>query len=156
FAVDWIQELQQLTADSAGAGQGNLDLIVRGTMLGLFLSGLVAVVVWNVLFRVTREFSDPAVALVLERRFPAELGDRLITAVEIADPALAEKYGYSRSLVENTIEDAANRVEKVPVAEVFVWARLRRMGLWCALLTVGMYLAVGAASLAYGAVAQAS
>src|SRR5947209_14842501 len=37
FAVDWIGELQQLTSDAGGAGQGNLDMIVRGTMLVLFV-----------------------------------------------------------------------------------------------------------------------
>src|ERR1022692_2760252 len=86
FAFDWVQELQQLTIDPATGAQGNVDTIIRGTMLCLFLGGLLAVVVWKVLLRITREFSDPAIALVLERRFPDALGDRLITAVEMADP----------------------------------------------------------------------
>ena len=37
------------------------------------------------------EFRPNALALLLEHRFPAELGDRLITAVEMADPRLAER-----------------------------------------------------------------
>ncbi len=101
--------------------------------------------------RVTREFSDPAVALVLERRFPRELGDRLITAVELADPRVAEKYGYSKALIERTITDAADRVEKVPVTEVFDWRRLRIFGLWCGTVDgrhVLAWSAIGAA--AYG------
>src|ERR1700730_10733862 len=49
------------------------DLILRVIMLCLFLGGLLALVVWKVLFRITREFSDSAVALVLEKRFPREL-----------------------------------------------------------------------------------
>ena len=129
---------------------GNVDTIIRGTLLGLFLLGLVGLVVWKVLVRVTREFSDPAVALVLERRFPRELGDRLITAVELADPRVAEKYGYSKALIERTITDAADRVEKVPVTEVFDWRRLRIFGWWCGLLTVGMYLLVGICAAVYG------
>ena len=143
FAFDWVQELQQLTVDPVTGAQGRIDFITRLILLCLFLGGLLAVVFWKVLFRIMREFSDPALALVLERRFPKELGDRLITAVELADPKLAEKYGFSKTMIENTIQDAADQVEKVPVSEVFNWARLRMLGLWCLLLTLGMYLAVG-------------
>lgn len=154
FAFDWVQELQQLTADSATGANGDIDAIIRGSLLGLFLLGLVGLLVWKVLVRITREFSDPAVALVLERRFPRELGDRLITAVELADPRIAEKYGYSKAFVERTIADAADRVEKVPVTEVFDWRRLRVFGWWCGLLTVGMYLLVGVGSCVYGMAAS--
>ena len=35
--------------------------------------------------RFLREFNERTLALVLERRFPKLLGDRLITAVELAD-----------------------------------------------------------------------
>jgi len=153
FAFDWVQELQQLTGVSTG-GTGNLDTIVRVVMLSLFVGGLLAVVIWKVLLRITREFSDASVALVLERCFPSELGDRLITAVEIADPKLAEKYGYSQKLIEHTIEDAADRVEKLPVTDVFDWARLKTLDLWCGLLTLGMYMLVGLGSGLYGAAVQ--
>jgi hypothetical protein len=146
FAFDWVQELQQLTVDPATGAQGNVDVVIRVVMLALFLGGLVALVIWKVLLRITREFSDRAIALVLERRFPRELGDRLITAVEMANPKLADKYGFSRPLIEKTIQDAADRVEKVPVKEVFNWGRLRMLGLWCGLLTLGMYVLVGIAS----------
>ena len=115
FAFDWVQELQQLTLNPATGAQGNIDTIIRVVLLSLFLGGLLVLVVWKLLMRVTREFSDPAIALVLERRFPRELGDRLITAVELADPKVVEQYGYSQALIEHTIADAADRVEKVPV-----------------------------------------
>src|SRR5438046_3147159 len=67
FAFDWVQELQQLTIDPTTGEQGNIDAIIRVIMLCLFLGGLLALVVWKVLWRITREFSDPAIALVLER-----------------------------------------------------------------------------------------
>src|SRR5947209_13689604 len=137
FALDWVQEIQQLTVNSDTGAEGNVDTIIRVIMLCLFLGGLLTVVIWKVLLRITREFSDPAIALVLERRFPRELGDRLITDVEMADPKLADKYGYSKAMIENTILDAADRVEKVSVREVFNWGRLRVLGLWCGLLTLG-------------------
>ena len=156
FAFDWIQELQQLTVDPATGAVGNIDRVIRVIMLCLLVGGLLALLVWKVVLRITREFSDAAVALVLERRFPSELGDRLITAVEMADPKIAQKYGYSQALIDNTIENAAQRVEKVPVRDAFNWARLRLLGLWSALLTVGMYVVVGIGSCIYGAATGAS
>ncbi len=156
FAFDWVQELQQLTSGSDTGTSGNLDFVIRVLLLALFLGGLFALVLWKVLLRITREFSDPAIALVLERRFPRELGDRLITAVEMADPGAAEKYGFSKALMEQTITDAAARVEKVPVADVFNWGRLRSLGLWCGALTLGMYLIVGIGSCLFAAATTGS
>src|SRR5262249_60581877 len=103
------------------------DSCLRGFLRALSTSGLFARVVGKGLLRLTREFSAPALALVLERRFPRQLGDRLITAVEMADPRMAEKYGYSQELVDKTVNDAANRVEELPVGQVFNWGRLRKL-----------------------------
>ena len=82
---------------SAGfqAVQWNRRKIVYDAIL---VAGLLAVVVVKVILRLVREFRDSALALVLERRFPRQLGDRLITAVEMADPHLAKKYGYSQQM----------------------------------------------------------
>src|SRR5215471_12186262 len=63
FGVDWVQELPW------GFRLGVLLLLV---------AGLLAVVAFRVLFRLLTEFRDTALALVLERRFPKLLGDRLI------------------------------------------------------------------------------
>ena len=41
--------------------------------------------------------------LMLERKFPALLGDRLITAVELSDPEEAAKLGYSPAMIRETI-----------------------------------------------------
>src|SRR5262249_9102490 len=76
--------------------------------------------------------------------FPTLLGDRLITAVEMADPRLAERYGYSQAMIDQTIRDAAARVDRLDVAEVFDWRRLRRYGVAAGGLTVGNYPLVGA------------
>jgi hypothetical protein len=145
---DWIQELQGIAPEGQPA-----DMIVRGVLLGGLVAGLVAVVALKVILRLFREFRDSALALVLERRFPNELGDRLITAVEMADPKLAVKYGYSAALVDKTINDAADRVEQVPVRNVFNWGRLRRLSLTAAGLTLGMYLLVAGSYLGANALA---
>ena len=107
-----------------------------GTLLFLFASRIV--------YRLTTEFSYPALALVLERRFPKVLGDRLITAVELANVQQAARYGYSADMIRQTIREARERVGTVPVREVFNWRRLWRMGL----LAVGSLLALVA--LGYG------
>src|SRR5204863_1142455 len=137
FAFDWVQELQQLTIDERTGASGHIDTVIRVIMVCLFVGGLLAVVIWKVLLRVTREFSDPAVALVLERRFPKELGDRLITAVELSDPKKAESYGFSGPMLAQTVNEAAERVERLPVEQVFDWGRLKRLWYGALLVTVG-------------------
>jgi hypothetical protein len=105
---------------------------------------MVGPVVAVVALRLVRDFSDPALALVLERRFPRVLGDRLITAVELADPKLAAQLGYSEVMVERTIHDAAELVGTVPVHEVFDWRRMGRYYLGVVACTAGLYLLAAA------------
>ncbi len=139
FAFDWVQSLRDLNPGTSSA------TLVRSFLLGAMLLALAALVFTKVALRWIKEFSDDSLALVLERRFPRELGDRLITAVELADPKVSKKYGFSELLVEKTIQDAANTLEKLPVSEVFNWSRLRRMWLLVAASTIGVYLLVGVA-----------
>jgi len=130
FGVDWVQTMPRG---------------LRMALLTGLLVGLVVLVTFKVLLRQMREFRDNALALVLERRFPKELGDRLITAVEMADPRLSERYGYSQSMIDHTIRDAADRVDRLPVGDAFNWRRLRRYASAVAVLIVGVYVPVGAA-----------
>jgi hypothetical protein len=125
FTVDWVQEL---------------PWGMRAGMLIVILSGLLAAIALVVVRRFFKEFSDPAVALVLERRFPKQLGDRLITAVELSDPKQAAEYGYSPAMVRQTIHDAADRVQTVPVKQVFDWGRLIRRGVLFLGLSAGLYV----------------
>lgn len=97
---------------------------LRAIAILLFLALLVMIVLSRVAFRLMREFSYPALALVLEKRFPKLLGDRLITAVELADVKAAGQLGYSKDMIRQTIDEARDRVAKVPVREVFRWSRL--------------------------------
>jgi hypothetical protein len=124
-SVDWVQVLPW------GARAGLLVVLV---------AGLLAAVTLKVFTRLFREFRDGALALVLERRFPHILGDRLITAVELADPQQAAALGYSPAMVRQTIDEAAERVEQLPLKEVFHWKRLINNGILVAIMTVGFYL----------------
>jgi hypothetical protein len=104
---------------------------------------MVGPVVGIVIVRLMHDFSDAAIALVLERRFPKVLGDRLITAVELANPKKSVRYGYSEVMIEKTIHDAAERVESVPVREVFDWKRLGRYWAGAVAATIGLYVIAG-------------
>ncbi len=141
---DWVKELDRGSGEAA-------SFWARAFILLGVTAGLVAVVTLKVVRRLFREFSDRALALVLERRFPRELGDRLITAVEMADPKLSEKYGFSQLMLDRTIREAAERVEKLPVHEVFNWARLRWQLIWAGVASLGVYLLVMVASCATAA-----
>jgi hypothetical protein len=125
FGIDWVQKL---------------PWGFRAFVLVVLTAGVLALVALKVLTRLFREFRDAALALVLERRFPKELGDRLITAVELADTRKAGAVGYSVPMIEETVHEAAERVGKLPVREVFDWGRLYRQGVRVALLTLGTYL----------------
>jgi hypothetical protein len=113
---------------------------VRAGLLGLVVLALLGTAGWVVLTRLFREFSDAALALVLERRFPRQLGDRLITAVELSDTRQAAAIGYSPAMVRATILDAADRVATLPIKEVFDWKRLIYRGIAVVVLSAGLYL----------------
>lgn len=110
--------------------------LALATALGLF----VAILVFRIARRVNKDFSYPALALVLERKFPKQLGDRLITAVEMADVDAMGRYGYSTEMIRATIAEARERVGKVPVEEAFNWRRLWMLGFMTAGLLVGTLL----------------
>src|SRR5205814_4212977 len=115
----------------------------RGAILIALTTGLAVVLAVKVGFRLFREFGDRSLALLLERRYPDVLGDRLMTAVELADPALARRYNYSQVMIEETIRDAAERLERLPIAPVFDYRRLWRQGLYVAGLSLGVFAVVG-------------
>jgi len=140
YGIDWIQELNDI--DSTGVS----SLGVRIIFLTVVVVGLAALGFTKVVMRWMREFNDQAIALVLERRFHRELGDRLITAIELADPKLSKKYGFSQQMVEKTIADAIVTLKKLPVADVFNWARLRKLWALVAFASIGMVLVVMALS----------
>jgi hypothetical protein len=134
YGVDWILELNEM--DATGVASLGCRIVVFTTIV----IGLLALFLTKVVWRWVREFNDRAVALVLERRFPKELGDRLITAVEMADPKLSVKYGYSQSMLEKTIQEAVDRIKTLPVAQVFNWGRLVKLWAMVGVTTVGMLI----------------
>lgn len=135
FHFDWVQE----------APRG-----LRAGVLIVLLGLILTIILLKIVRRLMVEFRPSALALVLERRFPDLLGDRLITAVELADADRAHEQGYSRAMIEKTVHDAALRVAQAPVDSVFDWARLRRLGWWLVGLTLGLAVLVVGGSAAFG------
>ena len=133
FSFDWLWQADELSGPQT-------TRLLRAVILVGVLVGLGAVVVFKVMRRLFKEFSDASVALLLEKRYPKQLGDRLITAVELADPTLAQKYGYSQTMVDHTIRDAAERVGQLPVHEIFRWNLLRFKWALALAATLGVYL----------------
>ncbi len=122
FTWDWVME----------AGRW-----LRGAALTAALLVLAVLLVRRLVVRLSTELSYPALALVLERRYPELLGDRLITAVELADVEGAARYGYSPAMIRATIAQARELVGQVDVAAVFNWRRLWRMALLAVALPAG-------------------
>jgi peptidoglycan hydrolase-like protein with peptidoglycan-binding domain len=116
---------------------------VRGTILAVVVIAFLAFLLSNLLVRLLRDFSARSLALVLERRFPKELGDRLITAVELSDVDRAVAVGYSKEMILKTIADVKEEVEKLPVSKVLNWRRLwLKLGLFFGIL-LGGFLLIG-------------
>src|SRR5437763_321078 len=130
FAFDWA-----LDAPKA----------LRAIALVLAIAGLIALVITKIFIRLTRDFSNSSLALVLEKRYPKLLGDRLITAVQLSDLNWAKQYGYSIDMIKKTIDDVRDKIDEVPVNKVFNWRRLwLQAGLFLA-LTIGLFVLSGAA-----------
>jgi hypothetical protein len=119
----------------------------RATALIVAALLFAAVLYFRIARRLSTEFSYPALALVLERKFPKLLGDRLITAVELADVKRMAQFGYSADMINATVAEARERVAKVPVNEVFNWRRLWVIGALAILVPV-LTVVVGFASYA--------
>lgn len=113
---------------------------LRGAALTAAILLLGTLLVRRIIVRLSTELSYPALALVLERRFPAVLGDRLITAVELADVEGMARYGYSPAMIRHTIAEARELVGRVAVEEVFDWGRLRRMAVWAVAIPLATVL----------------
>ena len=87
--VAWL--LLDLVLDYGVFAATNFDWALDATPrvrvgMGASLLGLVSVPLYG-FFRLSagNGFSYPALAMLLEKRFPAQLGERLVTAVELAD-----------------------------------------------------------------------
>ena len=124
---DWVLDAPKLLRVLALAALGMLLLGILFTRLFL---------------RLSKELSYASLALVLEKRFPKILGDKLITAVELSDLAHVKRVGFSEAMVRQTIADAEVKLQEVPVHTVFNWRRLKVKGALLGLFALGTLAAV--------------
>jgi len=127
FEIDLVQELPR-------------DLRVTVLILG---GGILVLIAMRLLLRLCRQLRPDSLAMVLERRFPKQLGDRLITAVELSDQAAAQRYGFSRPMLAQTMREAAEQLHKLRVSDVLDWKRLRSAGTRVLLLGIAPYVLAG-------------
>ncbi|MCS6977135.1 MAG: hypothetical protein NZM31_09040 [Gemmatales bacterium] len=137
FLLDW-GTFALLGIDYVREAPETLHLLVRWLFLGVLLAGLVYLLGYKVLFRLLVPFRPAALALLLERRFPNVLQDRLVTAVELADLEAAAEMGYSPEMVAATARSAAAKVEEVPLLQVLNWTRLQRLVVAAVVCTAAM------------------
>ena len=88
------------------------------------LGGLAAVVLLLIVFRVFRSFRAKSLALLLEKRFP-ELGDRLVTAVELSEQP-ESRTALTSAMLEQTVLDATAALKNLDLGSVFDRQPLRR------------------------------
>jgi len=92
----------------------------------VILIGMLAALGWTVYRYLVRRLSgvpgeDP-LAIAVERRFP-ELGDRLISALQLSRESDPERYGMSPQLIDDAIADALEPASKVRFSEILATAR---------------------------------
>ena len=88
------------------------------------VSGLAAVVMTLIVMRVFRGFRSKSLALLLEKRFP-ELGDRLVTAVELSEQP-ESRTALTSAMLEQTVLDATEALKHLDLGSVFDRQPLRR------------------------------
>jgi hypothetical protein len=106
----------------------------------LILIGLLtAAVVSSIFLRILRGYRFKALALVLERQFP-QLGDRLITAVELSDDPGNAASGLGGAMLQRTVLDAGERVKSLDLDQVFNRVPLRRWTVIASVLCVSVLM----------------
>lgn len=140
FGVDYVRD-----------GSRVAIFLFRAFWWVLLVGGAAYLLGYRWLYRSLVSFRPESLALVLERHFPQLLEERLVTAVELADPELARRYGYSYLLVQYTAESAEARLQQLAVRDVFNWNWLRRLFgaalvLWLAMAALGYFATEWAAT----------
>jgi len=134
---DWALLYQLFSLDYLRDAGEIAHGIIRGGFL-ILLVGLLGWVLIRYLFmRLTKPLSEPGLSLLLERKFSRELGDRLVTAVELSDIEAAKRMGYSWGMVEATTAEAESRLQTIRVAGVLNYSRLTKRLILAATCLIG-------------------
>jgi hypothetical protein len=113
-------------------------VLLAGTVATVFLTWVIG--------RLWHNFGRTLLALVVERRFP-QLGDRLITAIELQGSPQTENSPLATAMWRRTASEAAETIRKVDLSQVFDPRPLRRAVTIAGVLLVSV-IAIGAANAA--------
>jgi hypothetical protein len=141
--LDWGLFFQLFHFDYLTDASNSVKEVVRD---GLFIV-LVALAGWvlvrSLFLRIIRPLPDWELALLLERRYGRELGDRLVTAVQMNDPAGIAKQGYSWEMVEAATQEAEKSLQNLAVSDTLNSKRLTKrimLALGCLLVALAAFL----------------
>lgn len=132
FHFDYITDASNSVKEFVRDGLFIVLIILAGWVLIRFL-----------FLRITRPLPDWELALLLERKYGRELGDRLVTAVQMSDSAGVSKQGYSWAMVEAATQEAEKSLQNLAVSDTLNSKRLTKriaLALGCLLLAVAAFL----------------
>lgn len=113
-------------------------VLLVGTVATIFLTWVIG--------RLWHNFGRKLLALVVERRFP-QLGDRLITAIELQDSPQTESSPLATAMWRRTASEAAATIRGIDLSQVFDPRPLRRAVTIAGVLLASV-IAIGAANAA--------
>ncbi len=112
----------------------------------LIIAATFAIAAWRfVWYPLSKRFSETDAAVLLERAFP-ELHERLVSAVQLkASLAASDDEGLrnqSAAMIERLVADAATAAQSLPLHQLFIPTRTRK--LWTGAATLALLLCGGA------------
>jgi hypothetical protein len=114
LAIDWFHfQIRKL----------ELPVAFRGVLVFGVVAAIAWVLAFEVFLKLAKDKGNRALALILERRFPA-LNDRLITAVEMSGASSAPSTPLTESMLDQTIADVASSADGLKLSDVFDWKPL--------------------------------
>lgn len=134
---DHVVLFQWFGLDYLWEGSSGVRALLRGTAI-LALAVIVGwIFVRYFVVRIIRPLDNSDLAMVLERHYSSNLGDKLVTAVELNDWDRAVEHGYSSEMLKATTAEAERELARVSIPEVLNRGRLNKLlGLaaFCAVL----------------------
>jgi hypothetical protein len=125
--IDWGFLFKLLGFDYIREGSPSIQTFLRSGALLILVAG-VGYLLYRFLFsRLMRPITTSDLAMLLERRFSKELGDKFVTAVELHDWEKAREQGYSPSMLETTTRDAELGIRSIDTDATLNKPRLRQL-----------------------------